>query len=375
MRFGTVLESSRGTYATGWQRWCNFTRMMQTDEFMSIQPPGMVLPPHYSFQEAVVVAFMMELRMFDDLMPETIANYMVGARFFLENSNYDCSFWTRSKIIHSTQQGMLVTHRATVDKADSRSLPFPCEAVLFAIEKIYTDGSALSKMMIAAFCVAFLCLLRSCEYIFKPAKALPHHHLRGRDIVFDAVGANGSPLAFTSSTARFVQWDQVIGVAINIHSAKNDKEGVGNQFYFKKRRLDSVAAFDIVQVLFDCAVVTQARDLAPFFSYRDLWALSYEQMNDAVKDVLRRMGFSEEVIQRFTTHSLRIGGASALANRGVPDYMIQRLGRWKSLAFLDYLRMSVEGFARAMSVITDVTSLTISDVLKMCPGVAYYAQA
>ena len=98
-------------------------------------------------------------------------------------------------------------------------------------------------------------------------------------------------------------------------------------------------------------------------------------MNDAVKDVLRKMGFSEKVIWRFTTHSLRIGGASALANRGVPDYMIQRLGRWKSLAFLDYLRMSLEGFARSMAVITDVTSLTISDVLKMCPGVAYYAQA
>jgi hypothetical protein len=349
--------------------------MMHTNEFMTIQPPGMALPPHYLFQESVVVAFMMELRLFEGLKPETIGNYMVGARFFLENSNYDCGFWSRSKVIKATQQGMLVTYRASVNKADSQSLPLPCEAIVYAIEHIYTDGSALSKMMMAAFCVAFLCLLRSCEYIFKPANAPPHHHLRGRDIVFDAIGAGGAPMAFTSSTARFVQWDRVTGVMINIHSAKNDKEGVGNQFYFKRRQPDSKAAFDIVQLLFDCAVVTQAQDPAPFFSYRDLWALSYEQMNDAVKDVLRKMGFSKEVIKRFTTHSLRIGGASALANRNVPDYMIQRLGRWKSLAFLDYLRMSVEGFARAMSVITDVSSLTISDVLKMCPGVAYYAQA
>jgi hypothetical protein len=154
----------------------------------------MLLPPHYSFQESVVVAFMMELRLFEGLKPETISNYMVGARFFLENSNYDCGFWSRSKIIKATQQGMLVTYRASVNKADSQSLPLPCEAILYAIEHIYTDGSALAKMMIAAFCVAFLCLLRSCEYILKPAKAPPHHHLRGRDIVFDAVGTDGAPL-------------------------------------------------------------------------------------------------------------------------------------------------------------------------------------
>jgi hypothetical protein len=43
MRFGTVLESSRGTYAAGWHRWCNFTRMMQTNEFMTVQPPRYAL--------------------------------------------------------------------------------------------------------------------------------------------------------------------------------------------------------------------------------------------------------------------------------------------------------------------------------------------
>ena len=39
------------------------------------------------------------------------------------------------------------------------------------------------------------------------------------------------------------------------------------------------------------------------------------------------------------THSFRIGGASALAAAGVPDYIIQTLGRWSSDSFLRYIRL------------------------------------
>jgi hypothetical protein len=38
---------------------------------------------------------------------------------------------------------------------------------------------------------------------------------------------------------------------------------------------------------------------------------------------------------RISSHSLRIGGASALAAAGVPDYIILDMGRWKSLVFFD----------------------------------------
>ena len=39
------------------------------------------------------------------------------------------------------------------------------------------------------------------------------------------------------------------------------------------------------------------------------------------------------------THSLRIGGASALAALHTPAYVIQTLGRWRSDAYRDYLRL------------------------------------
>ena len=42
------------------------------------------------------------------------------------------------------------------------------------------------------------------------------------------------------------------------------------------------------------------------------------------------------------THSFRIGGATALAQAGVPDYIIQIIGRWSSDSFLRYIRTPPE---------------------------------
>ena len=43
---------------------------------------------------------------------------------------------------------------------------------------------------------------------------------------------------------------------------------------------------------------------------------------------------------KFTSHSLRIGAATAAAKAGLPDWTIRRCGRWKSDAYLTYIRTS-----------------------------------
>ena len=45
----------------------------------------------------------------------------------------------------------------------------------------------------------------------------------------------------------------------------------------------------------------------------------------------------------YALHSGRIGGATQLAAQGASDIQIQRAGRWKSLAFMGYVRAGGEG--------------------------------
>jgi hypothetical protein len=42
-----------------------------------------------------------------------------------------------------------------------------------------------------------------------------HHHLRGRNVVFDGIELD-KQIAFTSQTAHMFDWDSVEGVMINV---------------------------------------------------------------------------------------------------------------------------------------------------------------
>ena len=57
-----------------------------------------------------------------------------------------------------------------------------------------------------------------------------------------------------------------------------------------------------------------------------------------VEAVRQALGSSGVDISRFCGHSFRIGAATTAALVGMPDSLIQTHGRWKSSAFLEYIR-------------------------------------
>ena len=54
-------------------------------------------------------------------------------------------------------------------------------------------------------------------------------------------------------------------------------------------------------------------------------------------------------IERVDTHSLRIGGATVLALSGYTDTQIQKMGRWRSATFKEYVRSELAGYSTGMS--------------------------
>ena len=58
------------------------------------------------------------------------------------------------------------------------------------------------------------------------------------------------------------------------------------------------------------------------------------------------LGFGKDDIG---LHSLRSGGAMAMFLSGIPVVTIQRVGRWSSEAFLEYIREQVESFTLDVS--------------------------
>ena len=58
------------------------------------------------------------------------------------------------------------------------------------------------------------------------------------------------------------------------------------------------------------------------------------------KHLSRLISFSGFQVERYKSHSLRIGGASYYASLGYSDAQIRLLGRWESNAFVRYIRSS-----------------------------------
>ncbi len=96
----------------------------------------------------------------------------------------------------------------------------------------------------------------------------------------------------------------------------------------------------------------------PLFRKADGSELLRSEVQDVIQAVAAEFGASTE---RYATHSLRIGGASALLHAGFSIEVIQRWGRWASSAFQSYLWESSEdarGVAAKMA--GDMTSLTVT---------------
>ena len=67
-----------------------------------------------------------------------------------------------------------------------------------------------------------------------------------------------------------------------------------------------------------------------------------------MQTALRKTGLQAS---EFTGHSFRIGAATTAARKGMEDSLIQTLGRWKSAAYLAYIkipRQELAGVARRL---------------------------
>ncbi|KAK6168675.1 hypothetical protein SNE40_019866 [Patella caerulea] len=69
----------------------------------------------------------------------------------------------------------------------------------------------------------------------------------------------------------------------------------------------------------------------------DLKPLSRSLFIGYLKKLLIRLGIDSS---QYSGHSFRIGAATSAARQGVPDHLIQSLGRWKSLTYTRYIHIS-----------------------------------
>jgi hypothetical protein len=358
----SVQESTQKTYGVGWRRWLAFSNWFGTDPYLRAVPCDWVPSSEESptaFQDFVVISFMHHMCIDEKLCPGTMGVYLSGVRYYFKVANRDIKFLV-SAWISSARTAMTLQYRRDNPVAGKKALPFTCDMLVFAKSKTFNTGSVIDAAITSCMEFAVVCMARVSEAI--PGAAGVDHWLRSEDVLFGLKTGGVVP----SHEVGVVPWHRIQSVIFTIRSAKNDMEGEGHRFEYLSQCSSAARAFDIVEDMYSWACRAQLKKGQPFFSYRSEWTLSYEVLSKAIKKVATCMGLDG---RRYRPHSLRIGGASMLAAAGLPDYVIQKLGRWKSLAFLEYIRLGKRSFDMALEAMVNPMLLTVGDVGRWHAGV------
>ena len=81
---------------------------------------------------------------------------------------------------------------------------------------------------------------------------------------------------------------------------------------------------------------------APLFQHGDGTPVTYEQLQPVIDACCRASGMNAE---SFKPHSFRIGAATTAALLGIPAHAIKVLGRWRSVAYQIYTKVTPERFS------------------------------
>lgn len=139
------------------------------------------------------------------------------------------------------------------------------------------------------------------------------------------------PNCITRSDITFMDW----GVMISIRKSKTIQFSERVHVVPVSRVSGPLCAASWLATMYKTVKVNPDCVCFGFFKSNAYKPMTYDWFSKKLNKSLRRAGLTK--IGKFTSHSLRRGGATALSMAGVPLHDIQKHGDWKSLSVLLYL--------------------------------------
>ena len=187
--------------------------------------------------------------------------------------------------------------------------------LLKCMKKVWNSDVSIPnrRMLWAACCVAFFGLLRIRKMVAPSRSAYdPSVHLSLSDVSMD------EPRRPTT-------------LKISIKQSKTDPFRKGVDLFLGKTDTDICPVRALLNYL-----VQRGTAQGPLIMLEDGSFLTRQYFVSAVRDALQRAGIDQS---KYCGHSFQIGAATTAAARGMEDSVIKTLGRWQSVAYLQYVRI------------------------------------
>ena len=263
-----------------------------------------------------------------DLAYQTMKSYLSAVRHFQIMSCLGDPFASEMPRLQYVLKGTRVERSKSTPGAKRSRLPITPAILLRMKDVLNRSGSDYNNIMLwAAVCTCYFGFLRSGEITVPSLSAYcSKSHLTMNDVSVDRAGRPGI-------------------MHLTLKASKTDpfRKGVTISLGRTEKPLCPVVA------LLAYLAARGSRE-GPLFQHSDGRPLTKAAFVDQVRKTLALAGVDE---RNYAGHSFKIGAATTAAAAGVDDSMIQTLGRWKSSAYLVYIRVPRERLAAISARLAD----------------------
>ncbi len=255
----------------------------------------------------------------EGLRHRTIKSYMAGVRHLHISEGHGDPFSGGLHRLHYVLRGVKRAEGlAGVTKRERRPIT---PELLHKIKGVWDPRAHETDVMMlwAACCLAYFGFMRIGELTVPSEEGYdPSSHLSWGDVLVDNPACPSR-------------------LEVRIKASKTDPFRLGVSLFIGRVASDLCPVSAMLAYL-----VARGKGEGPLFGFSDGRPLTRQRLVSAVKDALDKAGVDPG---HYSGHSFRIGAATTAAARGLEDSTVRTLGRWKSLAYLDYIKIPREQLA------------------------------
>jgi len=229
------------------------------------------------------------------------------------------SFWFKMRSAEDPTNSFLVTKMISALRREKpvQDIRQPISAnillKLVDVLQFITKSQYETTLYKAAFVMAYFGFLRLSEFTSESARR-PATGLQSSDVAVLRTGRQNTPC-----------------VRITLRRSKNNQYGRSQTIYVKGSPTNSLCPVTAVEEYMS----VRPGMARAFFTHFNNSPVTRHQFQAILKKATQAVGLQS---QHFTSHSFRIGAATAASYAGFSSEQIQTAGRWRSVAYLRYIR-------------------------------------
>ena len=299
----SLAPNSKSTYKSAWKSYINFCI-------------GHGLQPLPATERNLILYFTHAA--IRNIAHSSMTVYLSGLRHHCQLFGHDINIESMNSLYHLLR-GIRRTQGNSLTRPKRQPIKLSHLSKLHFYVSLHFKTSD-ANMLWCAFTMAFFGLLRSSEYTSPGDSAVSSSNLLFNHVTVSA-----------DSRIMFIY----------LHGSKTDpfRKGVVIRLY----RLTS--PFCPVQAALRY-IQFHPSNTGPFFQFQNGTHLTRIRISNILQATF-------PMINNINTHSFRIGGASMAASHGIPDSIIQIMGRWSSDCFRQYIQLPDANLAAYQQIMTD----------------------